>query len=1141
MPQYFSGLFEEDEDDKKKKQQRDVDSTVVSDTRDQGNNLQKKDYFSGLFEEDGKKEDVYSKLNNPVPQPKRKPEEPKKAGILDQIGNFLSGSGAVDEVKRKAQIAGIGAKNIPEGWKLTTGTILNRLVKDARKKQSESPLETTARVGVAAWQGLINPTERLAQATGMKPGMLQEITRFIPESVLKEAEKKEQELKKSALENSRKNQAERNKLGKRDGFSGFMEDVAYSAPSLVSSVGITAVSTALTKNPALGLMLGFGDTYSQNALGIYVEAKEYGVKDQEAEDLAIKGGMIIGAIDMTPVGKLLNRSPQGAILKKSLMRNTVKAVTGVGTQGIFEGGTESVQQVISNVLAQTYNENKELLEGVKEAFLVGGTLGSGAEVVAQGVDAVTPQQVLGDSIDKLKEAVEKPANKRTPEEQELVDTLQDQEDEFAAAEGDATLASGDGSDPSETPNLATSSSDNTGELSSSINEEAGKSSAGTNEDPSLTSISGNSPSSQTSLKTLSSKRTNFISRFNSNSPSSSDYTTYYDEMQKQQPALFKGLKAVMDETQGDVAYRLKALESLTKKIGRKGKPLGEMNDTLAATITVSDEKSVYTALESLKKHTAVTKIDDFRAKPTFLGYKAIHVDVQLENGAIAEVQLNTKDGLYQKHWAHEIYEKWRSYIEDNGGATYKEIREKIYKDDPEMVKQFVADVQLSRDIYEGKVPVPQEKIASMDKIFEKSRKTVEEGSKQQPTVESDEEIQAKINALHPHQYPFVPASESPTGKALSGVEAYKFRNKKQEPVTRTFDVKGNETTNKKKGRVLNNKETQYLQDVIEEKLSVIRSTANDPDSLTKEYDDLYKEITERAKGDRIVLSAFRTQLNKEMFGLAGASSDGGRSYASQYAQVMSMMNDPEMGGVLSNLFDKINELDGRLLAEGQAAPDPVVAQGERPQRKRSTPQSEYRGAQEPVGTGRRRESRAYKRVRDRIEEEAQMDVSYNKLNLDKDAENAMNFVEANPARALRVAMGLEAPPLGMTERGINIAMAERALREKDSVTVSQVEASGSLRQTRRGQEIVVDRGRFNENSPHRLMAEVLERRMERAGRTLITEAKSTFTKQTMSSKEKTIAKIDERVKKIKKGLTQEEKATMMKLDVQNFINNLTCK
>lgn len=200
-------------------------------------------------------------------------------------------------------------------------------------------------------------------------------------------------------------------------------------------------------------------------------------------------------------------------------------------------------------------------------------------------------------------------------------------------------------------------------------------------------------------------------------------------------------------------------------------------------------------------------------------------------------------------------------------------------------------------------------------------------------------------------------------------------------------------------------------------------------------------------------------------------------------------------------------------------------------------------AQTPIGSGKPKESRAYKRVRDRLEAESQLDVNYNTLNLEQNATNALNYIASNPDSALRIAFGIEEPTTGVTESAISIALADKAGREGKFRLQSQLESSRSLRQTRRGQETVSERGRFDEDSSYRFIQEVLDRRLKDIGRSskgeIIEIAQTVKGEESkkMGAKKKAVAKIDNEVIKIKAKI----KADAVKIrKAQDIIDALRC-
>lgn len=128
--------------------------------------------------------------------------------------------------------------------------------------------------------------------------------------------------------------------------------------------------------------------------------------------------------------------------------------------------------------------------------------------------------------------------------------------------------------------------------------------------------------------------------------------------------------------------------------------------------------------------------------------------------------------------------------------------------------------------------------------------------------------------------------------------------------------------------------------------------------------------------------------------------------------------------------------------------------------------------------GKVRQSRAYQRVFDRLTQATEGDANYNQMSIAKDTASALAFVKQNPEGASKVALGVLPPPEGITETAISIAVAEQAASQENFELQAEVERSRSLRQTRRGQEIVAEKGRFNQNSPSHFIGQVLDARLE---------------------------------------------------------------
>lgn len=194
-------------------------------------------------------------------------------------------------------------------------------------------------------------------------------------------------------------------------------------------------------------------------------------------------------------------------------------------------------------------------------------------------------------------------------------------------------------------------------------------------------------------------------------------------------------------------------------------------------------------------------------------------------------------------------------------------------------------------------------------------------------------------------------------------------------------------------------------------------------------------------------------------------------------------------------------------------------------------------AQTPVGTGELKKSKAYTRVYDMLKEEYREDVTYNVLNLKKDAEAAVDFLEKDPKAAIRISLGLEQPPVGQTETAISMAVSEKAMREGEHALVGRVESSLSLRRTRGGQENASLRGRFGDDSAHKYMRELLNKKMAGLGM-YVKDALADVVNRGKSVKQAAMDKIDSEAKKIKEAIKKDRKKIQM---AQDIINSLICK
>lgn len=411
--------------------------------------------------------------------------------------------------------------------------------------------------------------------------------------------------------------------------------------------------------------------------------------------------------------------PGIGLLSISSKKAAKEGVEQVVKKGIFNTAeAKAVQSVFVDRLnhtMQTSTDPKQALEAVKKITEDGIKSSSGNKSVLAGMRTALNKMMFDFAGSVGTDYKANYANlKAMMEDPDLGPILTHMEDSIHAIDNHII---GNGEMPmTQAGKEAISSGVKVGEFNNSMNIEAGRPPAGTQVSPSSTSSLEGKPPSSVIRNTSPSNRTNFVASFNISSPSQDDFNRYYKEMQTVKKPLFDQIQNVLNDTGGQATYRLKTQDSIIGKLDRNDtRRLGTIGDTHGATIIVDSPEGVNKALESAKKNMNIVGEMDYRQSPTFLGYKSIHLDNELPNGASSEVQIMTKDDLYRKGYAHEIYDKWRKYIEHNGHTTFDQVVAHVRNKEPERVGEFEADVQKSIDIYDGKVAIPQKNIDEVNK------------------------------------------------------------------------------------------------------------------------------------------------------------------------------------------------------------------------------------------------------------------------------------------------------------------------------------------------------------------------------------------------------------------------------------------
>lgn len=178
-------------------------------------------------------------------------------------------------------------------------------------------------------------------------------------------------------------------------------------------------------------------------------------------------------------------------------------------------------------------------------------------------------------------------------------------------------------------------------------------------------------------------------------------------------------------------------------------------------------------------------------------------------------------------------------------------------------------------------------------------------------------------------------------------------------------------------------------------------------------------------------------------------------------------------------------------------------------------------------------SRVYERMRAEHPELGD-DVLYDPITLKEQAERAVALIETDKQRAFDIAMGTEVSS-DLTQTAANIALVEKAWQDGNDDLAQRLLTKRTLDQTRRGQEIVSERGSIADNSTSRYVKELLASRLDKLGKSYLGTLKDTVKRQ--SDKGKAMAVIEEQVAEVKEKI-QNKKLKMD--DALTLLDKLAC-
>ncbi len=117
--------------------------------------------------------------------------------------------------------------------------------------------------------------------------------------------------------------------------------------------------------------------------------------------------------------------------------------------------------------------------------------------------------------------------------------------------------------------------------------------------------------------------------------------------------------------------RAKKPDRLGQKLKDDRRP-DTIGDYLGGRIVVNDPTMLDEAVRALTRRYKNVEVDDFLDNPRDAGYRAIHMQIVLDNGMTAEIQIMPSEILPVYEKDHENYEKWRNKEK----LTVKELEEK---------------------------------------------------------------------------------------------------------------------------------------------------------------------------------------------------------------------------------------------------------------------------------------------------------------------------------------------------------------------------------------------------------------------------------------------------------------------------------
>ena len=857
--------------------------------------------------------------------------------------------------------------------------------------------------------------------------------------------------------------------------------VVQNTPSMLASLGVGVLTAAITKNPVLGAAVGFAGSQAQNSGEAYFDAREFGLDDKQAQNIAMIAGTGMAMLDVLPIGRILNRTPQGQIIRKQAFKEISKSII---KQGVLEGGTESLQEIVANVAAMTYDETKRnfpgLIAGIPESFLIGGIMGGVTGGVADAVSGAIGQNQDTAAVTQSTQMIEtikaKDPAMQTPEEKELLETVE------RVQKGEVIF------DKVETVN------EKVGKYKTA--EEFARGEFGVSKDA--------------SFGTIDPQEVSFSGQVNG--MKSQEYITAFTKKEDIEPVKVTLQDGELTTTEG---YKVAAYK------------------VLGTQMPVVLDSGVYPNLSPIEKiYEQAVKTSQEQA-------------IALKKSKGEAYEYTPSDKLSKEEQV--IEKKFGKQLTDDPDTAMKTYRKKFGKVlNTDNVRELSEDYEKNRSLYSPAVHEPSSALTKY--MYKQMLKEKDPSGEDLVTftgggtgagkttaisgLEAMKVLVEKSQLVYDNNMNKFDSSVEKIDLALKAGKRAGIMYVYADPVQAFKQAVGRAN---RMGRTV----------PIREHLATHIGAFETIFKLAKHYEgneDVHIEVIDNSlgKGEAIVSSlenikdkkydkeAIERQANEYLT----AEYEAGRISADIYQ------------GFSGKKPDSVKDVDAADGARSSGQLKQERAEGEPEKVNKVKVVEEVASSNVPVGEGKQRNSRLQERIQEQLLEVDQGKYEfdektgkYNRLSLEDDAGKALDFLTENPQDALKVAYGMRSAPQGQTANAISLAVAFKAREEGNFTVYTDVINRLTLRATRMGQEIVSLRGQFNQNTPENFVRQVLARRLANLGNSVVTEAKELVGKMNLA-REKAITKIDEQTKRINKVITRER--TKMQL-AQNIIEALKCK